>query len=145
MARIEKSIEIRTPVEDVFNFTRNWENYSRFYEGIYDWRPTTEITSGKGARFVYKAKALGREYEIETEVIEEVENKSRSFASVSGAETRGEWLFEPLDNGTRITYIAEYKLPIPIMGGILDTLLIKPKREAFSDKLLQNLKRLLEH
>ena len=144
MARIVKSVKIKTPVENVFNFTRNWKNYASFYEGIYDWRPTTEITSGKGARFAYRAKALGREYEIETEVMEEVENRKRSFASVHGAETKGEWLFEPLKDGTRITYIVEYKLPIPIIGGILDVLFFKPKRRAHIEKLLQNLKGLME-
>jgi uncharacterized membrane protein len=87
---------------------------------------------------------LGREYEIVTEITEEVENRKRSFVSVRGVETKGEWLFETLEGRTMVTYTIEYKLPIPIIGGILDELFVKPKRRAYSEKLLQNLKRLME-
>lgn len=144
MARIKRSIEIKAPVKVVFAFTRNWENYARFYEGLYDWRPTTVVTGGKGARFAYKARAMGREFEIETEVADEVENCSRSFVSVTGAKARGDWTFEPLEDGTKVTYIAEYTLPIPVIGRLLDVLFVKRRREAYSNKSLQNLKGLLE-
>ncbi|UCG59119.1 MAG: SRPBCC family protein, partial [Phycisphaerales bacterium] len=111
MTKIERQIEIKAPVEDVFNYTQDWRNYALFYAGIYEWRPATERVTGKGARFAYKAKALGKEFEVETEVIDEVVNSSRSFASVTGARTRGQWLFEPSPGGTKVTYRAEYELP----------------------------------
>jgi uncharacterized membrane protein len=87
---------------------------------------------------------LGTKYEIETEITDEVENKSRTYASVRGAKTGGQWLFKAIDDGTRITYIVEYQLPVPIIGGILDRLFIKPKREVYTFKALQNLKRVME-
>ncbi len=144
MTKIEKVIVIKASVEDVFNFTSNWENSRKFQEGLHNWMPTTEKTGGKGARFSYWAKPLGTKYEIETEITDEVENKSRTYASIKGPKTRGQWFFEAMDGGTRITYIVEYQLPIPIVGGILDRLFVKPKREAYTEKVLQNLKALFE-
>lgn len=144
MTRIERSIEIRAAPEEVFQYTRDWKNYAQFYDGLYDWRPTTDQTAGVGARFAYRAKAVGRWFEVETEITDEVENRSRTFASVRGAQTWGQWLFEPVEGGTKVTYVAEYTLPVPLVGGILDRLFVRPEREAHSENLLGNLKRILE-
>jgi ribosome-associated toxin RatA of RatAB toxin-antitoxin module len=117
MTKIVRSIGIKAAPEEVFQYTRDWQNYAQFYDGLYDWRPTTSQTPGIGARFAYKAKALGRWFEVETEVTDEVENRSRTFASVRGAQTRGQWLFEPVAGGIKVTCVAEYTLPVPLVGG----------------------------
>ena len=46
MARIERSIEIKASVEEVFKFATNWQNKLNWYPGIYDFKPTTEKTRG---------------------------------------------------------------------------------------------------
>jgi len=144
MTKIVRSIEIGATPEEVFQFTRDWQNYAEFYDDIYDWRPTTDQAWGIGARFAYRAKALGRWFEIETEITDEVENRSRTFASVRGVQTGGQWLFEAAAGGTRVTYVAEHTLPVPLVGGILDRLFVRPQREAHSERLLRNLKGILE-
>ena len=59
MAKIAKSILIQAPVERVFSMVvSEWQGSMAFFEGVYDWRPTTEGPMGDGSRFFYKAKVL---------------------------------------------------------------------------------------
>jgi hypothetical protein len=59
MGKVGSSIEIHVPVEKALAFLEDWHNAEKWYEGIYDWKPTAEITRGKGTRFSYIAKDLG--------------------------------------------------------------------------------------
>ena len=144
MAKIERSIEIRAPVEKVFDFVADWRNKLRFFEGIYDWKPTTEKTRGDGARFVYKVKVLGREYETEDEVSDFVENRRWSCTSVRGVQSKHEWIFSRLDEKTIVIFLSEYKPPVPILGVVLDVLFFKWRWQRNVERSLQNLKKLLE-
>lgn len=145
MARIEKSIEIEAPVDKVFDFVAaEWEKKMSFFEGIYDWRLTSGKTMGDGAKCAYKVKILGTETEIEKEVSGFVKNKEWTATSFKGPESRAQLIFAPIDSKTRFTYILEYKVPIRIIGGLLDALVIKKQWETSIDKSLQNLKRLME-
>ena len=144
MAIIKKNIEINASVERVFDFTDDGRNTAKYYDSIHDWKPITEKYRGKGARFAYKTKSLGMEFDIETEITDVVLNKGRIFNTIRGPKIKAEWVFVPVDNKTKVTYILEYQLPIPIIGSILDALFVKQKREADIEKMLQNLKRLLE-
>lgn len=144
ITKIEKSIGINAPVEKVYDFAADWQNSAKFYEGIYDLKPTTEKTRGEGARFVYKTKALGREYETEYEVSNVIENEGWIGTSITGVETKEQWIFAPLDDRTKVTHVVEYKPPLRIVGGVIDALFMKRRWEGNIEKSLHNLKRLLE-
>ena len=68
MTRIEKSIIINKPVEAVFKYASDWERWSDWFEGVSDFKPMTETTSGNGARYAYKAKMMGLNVKVETEI-----------------------------------------------------------------------------
>lgn len=144
MARIEKSIDISAPVETVFEFAADWQNWLKFFEGVSDLKPTTEKTRGVGSRFAYKIKTLGVEDETEREVTGFVENEGWTATSIKGPQSNVQWVFARVSEKTRVTLIEEYKVPIPLVGGILDALLIKRYWETNIEKVLHNLKRLLE-
>ena len=144
MTTIEKTIEIEAPVERVFDFVTDWQNMSSFMEGTYDWKPTTDKTRGDGTRVAHKQKGLFREIGYECEVSGFVENEGFTITSFKGPEARSQWVFERLDDKAKVTLIVGYKVPVPIVGGILDALLVKRMSETMFDKSLQNLKRLLE-
>ena len=59
MTYIERCIEIDAPVEKVFQYASDWNNWPEFFEGVFDFKPTTENQRGNGSRFAYKAKLLG--------------------------------------------------------------------------------------
>lgn len=144
MARIEKSVEIEAPVEKVFAFVTDWQNMSRFMQRTYGWRPISERTRGDGVRVAHRQKGLGREFAYECKTSDFVENAGFTLTSFKGPKARSQWTFERLDDRTKVTLIAEYSVPVPILGGILDALLVGRMAETMFDKSLQNLKALLE-
>ena len=144
MARIERSIEIEAPVEKAFAFVTEWQNMSRFMERTSDWRPASEKTRGDGVRVAHRQQGLGREFAYECETSDFVENAGFTLTSFKGPKARSQWSFERLDDGTKVTLIAEYDVPVPMLGGILDALLVKRMAERMFARSLQNLKGLLE-
>ncbi len=144
LGEINKSIVIDASPEEVFNFTGDWRNLPEYQTGIKNWQPTTENTMGEGARFSYTTKELGIEFDIETEIVEVTLNEERVWKTVSGADIEAKYLFEPQNGRTKTTYILDYNLPIPVIGNILDALLIRKSRELWVDNMLQNLKTLIE-
>ena len=59
MRRIEASVEIQAPVADVFAFASDWQRWEDWWEGVSQFRPTTEVTRGNGTRYAYKAWIAG--------------------------------------------------------------------------------------
>jgi uncharacterized membrane protein len=144
MAKVESSIEIYVPIEKLIAFLEDWHNAEKWYEGIYDWKPITENTTGNGARFSYKVKDLGLETSYLTEMYDHVKNKEFKLRSVEGPKVDEHYSFEPIEGGTRITYTMDYDVPLPLIGGILDTLIFRSLWAKRVQRSMQNLKRILE-
>jgi uncharacterized membrane protein len=143
MTRIRASVEIHVPVEKVSAFVDDWRNFEKWYVGIYDFKPTTEMTTGNGARFSYKVKQLGREIECEAEAFDYVENRGSKWKAVKGPKSVDQYELEPTAGGTRVTETVDYDVP-PVLGSLMDVLFVKPALTRRMEKALQNLKRLLE-
>lgn len=140
MTRIEKSIIINQPVEAVFKYASDWEKWSDWFEGVSDFRPTTEIKNGNGARYAYKAKMMGLNIAVETEIRNFVENQGWTGIGTKGVPTKARWIFEKSDQGTMFTYVLEYKLPFPQLSSLFDKYIMKPQWNRILEKSLQNLK-----
>ncbi len=144
LGEINRSIVIDASPNEVFSFTGDWRNLPKYQKGIKNWQPTTENTRGEGAKFSYTTNELGMEFDIETEIVDVTLNEERVWQTVSGADIEAKYLFEPQNGRTKTTYILDYNLPIPIIGNILDVLLVRESREVWVENTLQNLKKLIE-
>lgn len=140
MTRVEATIDISAPIADVFEYASDWRRWEEWWQGVFDFTPTTEITRGSGARYAYKAWVPGIRYNLEIEIGNFEENVGWTGTSTKGPPARTQWIFERRDNLTRLTYILEYKLPVPVLGKILDVLLMRPGWQSRMNKSLQNLK-----
>jgi len=140
MRRIEASVEIDAPLEEVFAFASDWRRWDDWWEGVSGFRPTTEITRGNGARYAYKAWIAGMTFDLETEIHDFLENAGWRGIAAKGPPHRTQWVFETKGGGTRLTYILEYELPWPVLGSILDFLLMRPGWKRMLNRSLGNLK-----
>ena len=140
MKRIEASVEINAPVADVFAFASDWRRWEDWWEGVSQFRPTTGVTRGNGTRYAYKAWIAGMTFNLETEICEFSENVGWRGVATKGPPHRTQWVFEAKGDKTRLTYILEYDLPWPLLGPILNSLLMRPGWQRMLDRSLRNLK-----
>ncbi len=140
MTRIAESVEVNAPVEEVFAFASDWRYWEKWWLSVSDFRPTTEVTRGNGTRYAYKAWVAGLTVDLEAEIRDFVENVGWRATGSKGIPHRTQWVFEAHGDTTRLTYILEYSLPIPLLGPLLDILLMRPGWRRRLQKSLQNLK-----
>lgn len=140
MTRIEASVDINAPVEDVFAFASDWRRWEDWWEGVSRFRPTTEVMRGNGTRYAYKAWIAGMTLNLETEIHEFTENVGWRGVATKGPPHRTQWVFEAKGDKTRLTYILEYDLSWPLLGPILDSLLMRPGWQRMLERSLRNLK-----
>lgn len=140
MRRIEARVEIQRPVAEVFAFASDWRRWEEWWEGVSQFRPTTEVTRGNGTRYAYKAWIAGMTFNLETEIREFTENAGWIGMATKGPPHRTQWVFEARRDKTYLTYILEYDLPWPFVGPILDALLMRPAWQRMLEHSLGNLK-----
>jgi hypothetical protein len=140
MTRIERSIMIQAPVKDVFDYAADWRKWSEWFEDVLDFRPTTAIEQGNGARYAYKARMMGLSLKVETEIHDFVLNAGWTGVATKGMPHRTQWIFESIGDTTKFTYVLEYKLAVPLVGSLLDSLIMKPQWNRIISNSLKNLK-----
>lgn len=144
MTEIKRSIKIRAPIEKVFQYASNYQNWPEFYEGVSDFKPITETTHGNGTKFIYKAKLFGLKARVGTEITEFKENEGWIGKSFKGLEHQTQWIFKKSNGNTEFTHGLSYKLPWYMGGDFIDKKFLQPAWIKIVENSLQNLKRLME-
>lgn len=142
MIKIENSVQVNRPVEEVFAFVANIENLTLWAGPVTEAKQTSEGPIGVGTTQTQSAQFLGRQMETTQEVTEYELNKKLSTKSTSGPlPLEIHYTFEPVGEGTRIKLEGNldaggfFKLAEPVVGRMLN-------RQTASDA--QTLKELLE-
>ena len=111
MIRVEESVEINSPVEEVFSYTSNPENFPRWAATVREVRQ--DAPGGdplrEGERFTATQQALGRRFEAPFEVIDYETNRHYAHRSREGhpVPVTMDFTYEPVSSasseGTRFT------------------------------------------
>ena len=144
MTEIKRSIIIEAPVNVVFEYASDYKKWPEFFEGVSDFKPITTITRGTGSKYIYKAKALGMNVTVGTEVQQFKENEGWIGKSFKGLEHQTQWIFEKSNGNARFTFIQHYKLPFYLGGKLIDKMFAEPAWMKIIDNSLHNLKRIME-
>jgi uncharacterized membrane protein len=138
--RVEESIRIDRPVEDLYRFWRNLAELPRFMTHL---ERVTDL-GGNRSHWVAKGPA-GMRVEWDAEIINEVPNKVIGWRSLPDADlvTAGSVSFTPEANGTRLTVHLQYAPPAGILGKTIAQLFGDEPSQAIREDL-QRLKALLE-
>lgn len=126
MLRIDKSVVINRPVEEVFAFVSPGENWSQWATELVETRKTSEGPMDVGTTYVHVAQMLGRRIENGYEVTEYEPNRKVSMKATSGSIPADVALtFEPAEGGTRVVLGVEadaggvFKLAEPLLARIM--------------------------
>jgi carbon monoxide dehydrogenase subunit G len=106
--RVEVSVTIQRPLEDVFAYITNFENNPRWQSGMQECRFTSEPPLRVGSTYKQVARFLGQRIESTFEVLEYEPNRMIRFHSTSGTfPIRIMRAVEPAGNGTKVTAVIE--------------------------------------
>ncbi|MDF5712012.1 MAG: SRPBCC family protein [Nostoc sp. S4] len=134
--KIEKTLTINKPAEELYRFWHNFENLPRFTKHLKD----VKVYNEKQSHWVTSGP-LGISIEWDADIIEDRENELISWTSVEGANiaNSGSVRFQPTLNnrGTEVKVIAEYKPP----GGAIGDAIAKLFGEAPEQQLGDDLRR----
>jgi uncharacterized membrane protein len=107
----EASVEIERPVEKVFDYVTDPENFPEWAGLVIEVRDVRKATPDRlreGDRFTVVAKFLGRRFETPCEVTDYLSNRQFSFRSTGGPVPQEfTCAFEPTLEGTRLTQSVE--------------------------------------
>jgi uncharacterized membrane protein len=124
MAKVETSIFINAPVEKVFGYFDEPANHLEIWPG---WIEVTDVqrlpNGGFGFRWMYKM--AGIRLEGTTQTIEHVPNQRIVGKSKGTIETTQIFTFQPEDGGTKVTFEIDYTLPIPLLGRLVEAVVVK--------------------
>ncbi len=96
---------------------------------------------GNSLRFVFKM--AGMRFEGTGEDVEYILNQRTVTKSEGGIDSTITMTFQPEAGGTKVTFEAEYTVPIPLLGKLAEAVIVK-LNENEADLLLANLKARLE-
>ena len=130
MQRVEKSIRVSAPVEQVYQYWRNFTNFPNFMENVEEVRPL----AGNDRVSHWKIKGpLGKTVEFDSELVRDEPNKMIGWNSTGGEMgTSGAVTFAETGDNTEVHVVMQWYDP---PGGAVG--------EAAS-KLLQNPEKMLE-
>ena len=111
MLKLEKSVVINRPIEEVFAFMTDFENATQWMSELVECKRTSEGPVGMGTTFSAVATPLGRRVESTQEVAEYEPNRKYAIRSISGPATSEDaYTFESVAGGTKITRVAEAEM-----------------------------------
>src|ERR671915_348652 len=138
--RVNESIEVEAPVEDVFRYWSNFENFSNFMQNIEEVRTTGQDISH------WRVKApLGKTVEFDARTTEMDPNRGIGWNTTEGEViSSGEARFEEVAPGrTRVEVTLNYADPPGgQVGEIVANILSNPERNPQED--LQNFAEIVE-
>ena len=146
MIKGQGNVVINRPVEDVWKFLTDFENYPKWHKGMAEARQTSEGPTGPGTSVEVVAEILGRHtikleithFEPDRKIVWRVDARPVTGAAGYAAG----YTFESVQGGTRVFKYIEgdfagvYRLLEPILSGPLSKIEIETE--------LSNAKRLLE-
>ena len=137
---VEKTVRIAAPVDEVFAYWRNLENFPQWMSHV------REVRYIGGDRYHWKVDGpAGVPVEWDSELLNVAENREMTWRSVEGATVShtGRVRFEPDGDGTRVHVQLRYAPPGGVIGhAVAKAFGVDPKSEMDDD--LQRLKSLVE-
>ena len=142
MAKIENSITINRPIEEVFAFVTDVRNDVKWRSDVVESKVTSSGSLGVGATFEFASEFMGRKIETEVEMTAYDPPKRFAWKSIkSPIPVSAVTTFEAVADGTLVVDTADFE-----PGGffkIAEPLLIKQAQSA-AEKDMKKLKELLE-
>jgi len=125
MASVRESVTIDKPVEHVFRYVTDPENWTRYVTSLTDVRELSPKTVGPGTAFVWEYRMLGMRFGGKGIVEEHEENRRFSMKMEGNFPIRETFEFTPEGDGTRLTFSIEYEIPNKVLSVVANSSVVE--------------------
>lgn len=144
MGKFTKSVEIATSPQTTFDFINDMDKMNRVHEGFTQAKYTTNGPVGVGTTAHFVSNPAGSHMEWDMRITEFEQNRKLTWSSLSPNKMTMIFTIEPLSNGTRLTHHAEYEVPYPVIGKLIDKFRVSKEVEKEITLELEKTKKALE-
>jgi carbon monoxide dehydrogenase subunit G len=142
MSTFEHTIEIHAPVETVFAFDTDPQNWTRTMSSLRDLEIVEETETGARMHAVYKILGIAQDVEMEMKIVEPNEHLHISVEG-SGMGSEIDIHYSETDNGTQIAHGATYEFGDSLLESVLEPVATRYTNRQF-EMHLANTKDLVE-
>jgi len=139
--KVRKAINIDAPIDEVYQFWRNFENFKLFMDHVKEITVQGDVSSWK------VAGPAGSSVEFQSHITRDIPNESVAWETLPDSQVQhtGFVRFDPSHNGgTRVSVQMDYTPPAGVLGHAVAQLFGVDPRQAMHEDLLR-LKSLLEN
>ncbi|HEX7603838.1 MAG TPA: SRPBCC family protein [Polyangiaceae bacterium] len=143
MQKIQRTIDIKAPVQRVYDFVNQPNNLLSIWPNMVS--VSNVVARPGGAHdFDWVFKMVGFHFKGHCAVEEAQSGKFARVRNESGIPSTFLWTYATNGSGTRLSLTVEYAMPTPVIGKIAEVLAAKIN-ERDLDNMLANLKDVMEH
>lgn len=139
MVKIQKTITIYAPVEKVFSYLEDPINLLEIWPSLMEIKDVQRLPNGVGSNWHWVYKMAGMRFEGNCEVAEYIPNRRIVMKTKGGIESTQTATLQPDSGGTKVIDEVEYTVPIPLLGKLIETFIVK-QNEHEAELFLANLK-----
>ena len=149
MSKVSRSVDISAPVTNVFQYYARPEHIAKtFPEDVKMKVVPIKIKDGFGVGTVFRVEGEfgGRPLAWDMETVTYENNKIIQVKAINGPFKKNviSVMFEPLVEGTKLTFEADYELGYSIFGKAIDKLRLKKEIEMGIERSCQSVKKFIE-
>jgi len=119
MGQITIRQTIDAPVASVFEYVDDYRNTTKYMKDLVKWKPTTEVTHGKGSKFEVGMKAGPTTLSSVVDINAWTQDRVIGWKSLQGFKQAGKWSFKSNGGQTDVTFEMEYEFGGGIAGRML--------------------------
>lgn len=143
MHLIKNSIEIKAPVERVWEFLTTPNNLTGIWPSMVEVRNAKRRADG-GHSFDWVYKMAGISFEGHAEATKVEPNRFIEVRNDSGIPSTFRWRYDGSGPTTRLEVEVEYDMPMPVIGRLAEAVVAKVNEREL-ETVLANAKTVLEH
>jgi uncharacterized membrane protein len=141
LAKLTKCVTINAPIEKVYSYVSDSTNLPEIWPSLQEVKNFKKLPDGRTTdSWTYKMTGIKLKGTTTTEYVENKKVKSKTEGGVKSTQI---WTFEPVDGGTSVTFEVEYAIPIPVLGNLAETIVVK-MNENEGNAIMANLKSRME-
>jgi uncharacterized membrane protein len=124
MTTLKKTIVVNVPAEKIYNYVQDPLTALEYWPSMMDIRDIQKLPNG-GSKFHWTYKMAGMRLEGTSEDTELIPNRKAVSKSTGGIDSVVTWSFEPAGGGTRVDFSVDYTIPMPVIGKLAESVIVK--------------------